>query len=66
VTESIKVFGLSSIIYSVITGRRPYRPSIFETTNEIIAYKEEFERLICNGIFLNTKNIKGGNIICNC
>jgi serine/threonine protein kinase len=66
VTESMEVFGLSSIIYSVMTGHRPHGPSIFETTDEIIAYGEGFERLIRNGNFPDTKTIKGGNIIRDC
>src|SRR5436853_3973065 len=66
VTESMEVFGLGSTIYSVATGHRPHGPSVFKTTDEIIAYGKEFERLIRSGILPDATNIKGGNIIRDC
>src|SRR2546421_9789083 len=66
VTKSMEMFGLGSIICSVMTGHRPHGPSIFETTDEIIVYGEEFECLIRSGIFPDTTNVKGGDIIRDC
>jgi serine/threonine protein kinase len=66
VTESMEVFGLGSIMYSIMTGHRPHGPSIFKTTDEIIAYGEKFGCLIRSGIFPDTTNIKGGDIIHDC
>jgi serine/threonine protein kinase len=66
VTESMEVFGLGSIMYSITTGHRPHGPSVFHSPDQQIAYGEEFERLLRSGILPDTSNIDGGDIIRYC
>ncbi|KAG9230115.1 kinase-like domain-containing protein, partial [Amylocarpus encephaloides] len=38
VSESMEVFGLGSIMYSIMTGHRPHGPSVFKSSESIVAY----------------------------
>lgn len=49
-----------------MTGHRPHGLSSFRTSDEMMAYGEEFERLIRGGISPETTNIRGGDTIRDC
>jgi hypothetical protein len=66
VTESTEIFGLGSVMYSIMTGHRPHGPSTFNSPDQQVAYAEEFERLLRSGILPDTSDIDGGNIIQDC
>lgn len=66
VSESMKVFDLGSIMYCIMTGHRPHGPSIFESSDDIVACGAKFEDLLRQGIFPETKDIIAGEIILDC
>jgi serine/threonine protein kinase len=66
VSEPMEVFGLGSIMYSIMTGHRPHGPSVFGSSDSIMAYGSKFEDLLRQGIFPETKDIVAGEIILDC
>ncbi|KAL8762866.1 MAG: hypothetical protein Q9184_001211 [Pyrenodesmia sp. 2 TL-2023] len=66
VTEATEVFGLGSSIYTIMAGHLPHGPSIFKTAEDQSDYAKIFERLVQEGKFPDTSNIRGGDIIRDC
>jgi len=66
VTESIEIFGLDLVMYSIMTGHRPHGPAISDSPDHQVAYAEDSERLLRSGILPDTSNIVGVDIIQHC
>ena len=66
VNESTEIFGLGSVMYTIMIGHRPHGPANFNSPDEQEAFGERFKQFVCNGIFPDTSDIVSGDIIQNC
>jgi len=67
VTKSMEIFGLGSIMYSIMTGgHRPHGPAEFTSSDEMVSYGDKFECLLRQGIFPDTKDMIAGGLILDC
>lgn len=63
VTEAMEIFGLGSILYTIMLGKLPHGPSLLKTVKQQLEYCDTFERLGVEGRFPDTSKITGGDII---
>lgn len=66
VTADTEIFGLGSIMYTIMAGHLPRGPSSLKFAGGQWDYAQTFERLALRGEFPDTSKIVGGNIIKDC
>jgi len=66
VTEAMEIFGLGSVLYTIMLGTLPHGPSLLKTAEQRLEYYDQFERLGLAGRFPDTSEIICGSIIRDC
>lgn len=67
-TEATDIFALGSVLYTIITGHWPFRAGggLFDSGEEHDQYEAHVEGLFTQGIFPDTHDLIGGEIIHGC
>lgn len=67
-TMATDIFGLGSLMYTIMTGCFPHGPRDLTTSSweEISAYYDKVDQLFKDGIFPDVENLKCGDVIRGC
>lgn len=67
-TYATDIFGLGSVLYTIITGRWPFRTTTgqFTSIEEMEEYEADVDRRFADGIFPVVEGLLGGEIILGC
>ncbi|PKK46855.1 hypothetical protein CI102_7869 [Trichoderma harzianum] len=62
------IFSLGSVLYTIMTGHWPFRPTTGEwtSTEEMMEYNAKVDRCFADGIFPEVEGLFGGEIIMGC